>query len=68
MILSDLLNPEPDFDINCNIEVWLGDHNEKNSTMVYNSNLPEKPLSSILDLTINYITIINNTMIIEVRK
>ena len=68
MILSDLIF-DTEMDVNCKYKVYecsKGSTTHHDAPLVYSSEDINKPLDSLLDERIQYITIINNTLIIEV--
>ena len=71
MFLSDLLCNN-DFDVNCVVEVYdctKPDKQHKNQApMLYTSDSNSKPLDSVSHMSIIYVTIVNNRLIIEVTK
>ena len=72
MLLGDLIY-DNDIDTNCVIEVYdCTDPNvqpNNQAPLIYtNKDNYHKPLDKVLDMTVTYITVINNKLIIEVTK
>lgn len=69
MLVGDIIN-NYEFDCNCNIEVYKShgviEHRRGKDTLLYNSRARYSRLScAILDMKVKYITVKENTLIIE---
>lgn len=74
MLLGDLIyDTDTDTDIDCIIEVYDCtdpniQHNNQAPLLYTNKDNYHKPLDKVLDMTVTYITVIDNKLIIEVTK